>query len=566
MKDINSEILKIADSTLSPGIKKVIPKPFIFSIPDGIISFSKIRLFWIVKLVVFSVIFLSALTKTGWTQQTAGPLFPAICTDEAGIGSITWANPSYARNDNGYYSQATINIPRGVTHYLKATNFGFNIPGTADILGIQVTIGRYGQNGNINDYSVRLVKNGSVTGTDLASPDNWPSPEAAASYGGPSNLWGTTWSPSEINSSLFGVVLSAQNARVVTRSAYVDYFSIIVTFSCPVPAQPGNITGLPSVCPNTSGLTYSISPVSGASSYTWSVPSGWSITAGQGSTGITVTSGTVSGNISVVANNECGSGPDRTLAVVVYAAFSAGSISTTGETICSSSSDPAEVSSVAAAGGGDGNITYQWQYSTDEAWTSPQTITDSNSETYDPPSGLTETRWYRRQAHDGSCNTGFVSSSGIWKISIFPEFSPGEIASDGESICSGSDPGLIGSLSDASGGDGNYTYRWQYSTNAEWTSPQTIPESNSATYDPPMGLNENRWYRRQAHDGACNTDFISSSGEWHVSLGNTWTGATDDDWNNISNWSCNIVPTAGSNATIPSDAPIMPVNYYRAGC
>ncbi len=93
MKDINSEILKIADSALSPGIKQVIPKPFIFSIPDGINSISKIRLLWIVKLVVFSVIFLSAFTKTGWTQQSAGPLYPATCTDDGAIGPTNMDKP-----------------------------------------------------------------------------------------------------------------------------------------------------------------------------------------------------------------------------------------------------------------------------------------------------------------------------------------------------------------------------------------------------------------------------------------------------------------------------------------
>ncbi|MFZ2339437.1 MAG: hypothetical protein WAW07_06895 [Bacteroidales bacterium] len=507
------------------------------------------------------VILLSAFTKTGWTQPiTTGPLFPTTVTDDSGIGSIEWANPSNARTDNNIYSQASISIPRGVTHYLKATNFGFNIPESATILGIQATIGRYGQSSNIIDYSVRLLKNGTVAGTDLVSTNLWPSPEAAASYGGTSNLWGTTWSPSEINASNFGVALSAQNTKVSPRTAYVDYFSITVTYNCPIPAQPGNITGPASVCPNTSGLTYSISPVSGASSYTWSAPSGWSITAGQGSTGITVNSGNASGNISVVANNACGSGPARTLAVVVYTAFSAGSISSTGETICSPSNDPSEISNSVAASGGDGNITYQWQYSADAAWTSPQTIPESNSVTYDPPAGLTETRWYRRQAHDGSCNPEFESSTGVWQVIVAPEFSAGEIASTGEVISFNGDPGIIGSTTPASGGDGIITYQWQYSTDEAWTSPQTITESNSATYDPPAGLTETRWYRRQAHDGLCNTEFVPSSGIWlvSVSISNTWIGAIDDDWNNISNWSTNNIPTAESDVTIPAEPSIQP--------
>ncbi len=242
-------------------------------------------------------------------------------------------------------------------------------------------------------------------------------------------------------------------------------------------------------------------------------------------------------------------------------AFLTGGIYTTGQTICSSGADPDQIGSIVDASGGDGSITYQWQYSTDEAWTSPLTIWSSNSATYDPPAGLTETRWYRRQAKDGSCNPEFTSSTGVWQVTFASVFSAGEIASTGEEISVNGDPGTIGSTTPASGGDGNITYQWQYSTNEDWTSPQTIAESNSATYDPPAGLIETRWYRRQAHDGLCNTEFVSSSGVWLVTVivSNTWTGVIDDDWNNVGNWSSHVIPTAESDITIPAEPLTQPI-------
>ena len=86
-----------------------------------------------------------------------------------------------------------------------------------------------------------------------------------------------------------------------------------------VPGTPGAITqGNPtgsSVCTNASGVTYTISSVSGATSYTWSVPAGASITAGQGTTSITVTWGTTGGNVTVTANNSFCSGSAASLAV-----------------------------------------------------------------------------------------------------------------------------------------------------------------------------------------------------------------------------------------------------------
>jgi hypothetical protein len=203
-------------------------------------------------------------------------------------------------------------------------------------------------------------------------------------------------------------------------------------------------------------------------------------------------------------------------AVTVRPNFTAGEIATTGQTICYNG-DPSVIGSTTDASGGDNTITYQWQYSTDAGFSSPVDIS-SNSATYDPPANLTQSRWYRRQAHDGTCNTSFTTSTGIWAVTVRPNFTAGEIASTGQTICYNGDPSVIGSTTDASGGDNSITYQWQYSTDAAWTSPQTIAGSNAATYNPPANLNENRWYRRQAHDGTCNTSFTTSTGVWAVDL------------------------------------------------
>ncbi len=85
------------------------------------------------------------------------------------------------------------------------------------------------------------------------------------------------------------------------------------TGGCTLPAQPGTISGNTSVAAGSS-QTYSVPAVSGATSYTWTLPSGWS--GSTSSTSITTTAGS-SGNISVRANNSCGAGPVRTLAVTV---------------------------------------------------------------------------------------------------------------------------------------------------------------------------------------------------------------------------------------------------------
>lgn len=85
------------------------------------------------------------------------------------------------------------------------------------------------------------------------------------------------------------------------------------------PATPGIISGSATVCPNQTNLTYSISPVNGASGYTWTVPNGSTIISGQGTTSIVVNSGTNSGSVSVTASNSCGTSAAATLSVTVQA-------------------------------------------------------------------------------------------------------------------------------------------------------------------------------------------------------------------------------------------------------
>jgi hypothetical protein len=100
----------------------------------------------------------------------------------------------------------------------------------------------------------------------------------------------------------------------------------------------------------------------------------------------------------------------------------------------------------------------------------------------------------------------------IWKnIVVHPEFNAGAIKTDGETICNGGDPGVIGSTTVASGGNGTITYEWRANGTA-------IPSSNSATYDPPTGLTTTTTYTRWAKDSECNTTWTQSSGTWTLTI------------------------------------------------
>jgi trimeric autotransporter adhesin len=89
---------------------------------------------------------------------------------------------------------------------------------------------------------------------------------------------------------------------------------------CPLPAEPGAITGPTSVCQLSTGHVYSVAPIAYATGYVWTLPPGGAIVGGNNTNSITVDYGSAaeSGNVSVNGTSVCGSGPVSSLAVTVY--------------------------------------------------------------------------------------------------------------------------------------------------------------------------------------------------------------------------------------------------------
>jgi len=70
------------------------------------------------------------------------------------------------------------------------------------------------------------------------------------------------------------------------------------------------------VCKDSTAI-YSITPMSNVTSYSWSVPDNATIVAGQNTPTIEVVWGETSGVVSVIAGNECGNSPPKTIDVTV---------------------------------------------------------------------------------------------------------------------------------------------------------------------------------------------------------------------------------------------------------
>jgi subtilisin-like proprotein convertase family protein len=83
------------------------------------------------------------------------------------------------------------------------------------------------------------------------------------------------------------------------------------------PNQPGSISGPVSVCTGQSGVSYSITPVAGATTYNWIAPTGANIASGQNTTntGVNFGSSPTTSNLRVRAGNACGNSSYRFLSI-----------------------------------------------------------------------------------------------------------------------------------------------------------------------------------------------------------------------------------------------------------
>lgn len=85
------------------------------------------------------------------------------------------------------------------------------------------------------DVEVTLQKNGVTVGTNYAQNGvAWPLTDTYASYGGPGDLWGTTWSYTDVNNAQFAGQL---RVNIVNGTAQIDHMRMIVYSTSVLPVE-----------------------------------------------------------------------------------------------------------------------------------------------------------------------------------------------------------------------------------------------------------------------------------------------------------------------------------------
>jgi len=177
-------------------------------------------------------------------DPSEGPLSPGTAVDDASIGSTVWNNPTNVFSSENLDATTNFISSTGPSHYLKATNFGFAIPANDVIDGIKVEFEKAHnlQNSVLLDNAVRIVKGGNIGSTDKSLGSFWPNGDTYVSHGGSTDLWGETWTHTDINDTNFGVAISVKhNTGIGTEAASLDHVRITVYYTeAPPAAGNGN--------------------------------------------------------------------------------------------------------------------------------------------------------------------------------------------------------------------------------------------------------------------------------------------------------------------------------------
>ena len=344
-----------------------------------------------------------------------------IATDSGFTNFVTNYNNLYiGYYPSGYYAGG---LPAGALYYrVRATN-GCNVTtANSNTVTFQTTAPLGGSVAPAQTICAGTSPTSNLTLSGYTAVNtaitNWQSASDAAFTTNVSYISETT---NVLSIAKIGVL----NVNTYFRAVIQNQFgSWCTSYSTPVLITVSNsisaASSSPTPCINTvmTPITHTTSGFTGIGSPT-NLPAG--VTASFASNTLTISgTPTVSGTFNYtipLTGGSCGTA-NATGTITVRALFTSGTISATGETICSNTIPTATIGSTIAASGGDTAITYQWQYSTDNTFATGVTTVSNNTATYKPTQTLTQTTYYRRQAKDGSCNTTYTSSANIWTINI----------------------------------------------------------------------------------------------------------------------------------------------------
>jgi gliding motility-associated-like protein len=288
-----------------------------------------------------------------------------------------------------------------------------------------------------------------------------------------------------------------------TTVTYDSYYDVTVQPNNPITNNNINPPSVTTSCDQTNVSTITGSVPSGGSgglTYQWQISTDGGATYSPIANAIlpNYTPGTVSATTSfkrVVSSNSCTiPSTSNVVTITIVPAVTNYDINPPSPTEFCASGDPNVIVGNLPQNG-TGSYTYQWQSSTDG--TNFTNISGANAKDYDPPV-LSTTTYYQRVVTSGACTGPYVSS--VVQITIDQPVLGNTVSTPANTVfCASGTPGAL-TGSTPTGGNGNYTYQWQISTDGSTFAD--IAGANSKDYTVPA-VSATTYYRRRVTGGGC---------------------------------------------------------------
>ena len=191
--------------------------------------------------------------------QTAAVSYPTAVANDAGVGTVAWTQTGQGLASDGALPTTTNFVLVSCTAANPASQglrFTFGpglfggedadgtsaIPSDATVTGVEAIVEwneSGGTTGSVTDTLAKLVKAGTVAGTSQSTGTAlWDSAASNyqarfTTYGGATNLWGTTLTVSDVTNANFGVELQVTGDGVNTVQVAVDTVLLKVYYTTP---------------------------------------------------------------------------------------------------------------------------------------------------------------------------------------------------------------------------------------------------------------------------------------------------------------------------------------------
>ena len=157
----------------------------------------------------------------GPVGNTIGPNANTAAADSGG------PNRAWVIAGIGGTANLTTTSPNALSNFYNGTVYGLpGVPAGATIAGIVATVNVQANAPGVTDFTVRLLKAGVQVGADQSNGNNISN--SSQIYGGPNNLWGTTWLPADIAN--IGIAYQVFNGASGGRQVIVSSIKITVYY------------------------------------------------------------------------------------------------------------------------------------------------------------------------------------------------------------------------------------------------------------------------------------------------------------------------------------------------